>query len=112
MPPVVYGLSSGTTPLPKSGLIMTPPTFSANWATSSDALRHPRPARMATRFPASIIEAAASSSAATGMGYVGLLRSPLCPATFALLRFPFLASQLWMSLGIVTCTTSSATRPF
>ncbi len=38
MPPVVYGLSSGTTALPSSGLTIGPPTFSASSSTSLRAL--------------------------------------------------------------------------
>ena len=51
MPPVVYGLRSGSTPLPSSALTTGPPTVSASCATSSRAFSAPRPTRMATREP-------------------------------------------------------------
>ena len=46
MPPVVYGLSSGTQPLPSSGLTIGAPSSSAACSSSSVASSAPWPARM------------------------------------------------------------------
>ena len=70
MPPVVYGLSSGTTALPSSGLMIGPPTFRPAPAPRRAAPRQPRPARIAT-FDAVVDQrrrpAAASLSAAAAV---------------------------------------------
>ena len=52
MPPVVYGLLSGTTAFPSSGFTMGAAVNSASRKISARALRHPAPARIATLVPA------------------------------------------------------------
>ena len=53
MPPVVYGLSSGTAALPSSALTIGAPSVSASCSSSSPASSAPRPARMTIFFPRS-----------------------------------------------------------
>src|ERR1700735_974593 len=59
IPPVVNGLSSGSTALPSSALATGAPRKSASWVTSLRAERAPCPARIATRDPALRTAAAA-----------------------------------------------------
>ena len=66
MPPVVYGLSSGTQALPSSALMIGAPSVSANASSSSPASSAPRPARMATFFPRSECRRLAADRSAAG----------------------------------------------
>ena len=50
MPPVVYGLSSGTQALPNSGLMIGAARISASCSSSSVAPNAPRPAKMTDLF--------------------------------------------------------------
>ena len=51
IPPMLYGLSSGTTALPKSALTIGAPNFSATATTSSPAPSAPCPTSITTLFP-------------------------------------------------------------
>ncbi len=68
MPPVVYGLSSGRTALPRSALATGAPNASAMAVTSARAPRQPRPTSMATLDPAFRTSAARRSSSGAGIG--------------------------------------------
>jgi hypothetical protein len=51
IPPVVYGLTSGITALPKSALTIGAPSFSAPASTSSPASSAPYPTSITILFP-------------------------------------------------------------
>ena len=66
MPPVVYGLRSGSTALPNNALITGPATTSASCSTSCLASKQPRPTRIATFLPRLMISDACSSNCVSG----------------------------------------------
>ena len=66
MPPVVYGLSSGTTALPSSGLTIGAADLVGQLQHLAAGARQPRPARMATFVPALMMSAASCSSSSVG----------------------------------------------
>ena len=79
MPPVVYGLSSGTAALPSSALTIGAPSRSAIAASSSRAPSAPRPARIATFLPAfRIVGRAARARSSVGSARSSAIRRPRC----------------------------------
>lgn len=66
MPPVAYGLSSGTAAFPSKALMIGAPSVSASYSNSCVACKAPCPTRIAIFFPRFRMSAACSNSTRAG----------------------------------------------
>ena len=107
IPPVVYGESSGTVPLPDSVLMIGAPSVSATASSCSRACRAPAPARIATFSPAFSTSASRCRSSSRGRpgaaSRIGDVAGGRAGPTSAQGFSP--AGATWMSFGTVRWAT-------